>query len=263
MARSLAGGLIANGWPMRRIIFSDPDASQREAVKRRLAARSYVSNADVAARAHVLVLAVKPQVMRAVAGEIAPAVRRHRPLVISIAAGIRIADLERWFEAEIPIVRAMPNTPALVGAGAAGLCANARANRRLRAIAETILRSTGVTAWVENESDLDIVTALSGSGPAYFFLVMEALEQAAVQEGLKRDTARLLTLETAYGAAKMALEGAEEPALLRARVTSPGGTTERAVNILTQGGMTPLFERAIHGATERARELAEMFGRNA
>lgn len=263
MARSLAGGLIANGWPAGRIIFSDPDQSQRDAVKRRLGAKSHASNADVAERAQVLVLAVKPQVMRAVTSEIAPVVRRKRPLVISIAAGIRIADLEHWLEARVPIVRAMPNTPALVGAGASGLCANTLANRRMRATAETILRSTGVTAWVESERDLDVVTALSGSGPAYFLLVMEALEQAAVAEGLNRDTARLLTLETAYGAAKMALEGADEPSLLRTRVTSPGGTTERAVDILTQGGVTLLFAQAVHGATERARELAEMFGRNA
>ena len=263
MARSLAGGLIANGWPATRIIFSDPDVSQREAVKRRLGAKSYALNAEVSAQVQVLVLAVKPQVLHEIATEIAPVVRRSRPLVISIAAGIRIADLERWLGAKIPIVRAMPNTPALVGAGASGLFANALANRRMRATAETILRSTGVTAWVENERDLDVVTALSGSGPAYFLLVMEALEQAAVAEGLDRDTARLLTLETAYGSAKMALEGAEEPALLRARVTSPGGTTERAVGILTQGGVTALFAQAIRGATERAHELAEMFGRKA
>lgn len=263
MARALAGGLIANGWPAGRIVFSDPDKSQRDAVKKRLGARTFALNADVASLAKILVLAVKPQVMREISADIAAAVQRHRPMVISIAAGIRIADLERWLKATIPIVRAMPNTPALVGAGAAGLCANASANRRMRAVAETILRSTGVTAWVENERDLDVVTALSGSGPAYFLLVMEALERAAIEEGLDRETARLLTLETAYGSAKMALEGAEEPATLRARVTSPGGTTERAVGILTQGGVTSLFAQAIHGATERARELAEMFGRNA
>lgn len=263
MARSLAGGLIANGWPAARLILSDPDAVQRRTVEKRLHVETYANNADVASRAKVLVLAVKPQVMRAVAGDIASFVRRVRPLVISIVAGIRVADLERWFEVDVPIVRAMPNTPALVGAGAAGLYANALADSRQRGIAETILRSGGVTAWVENESQLDVVTALSGSGPAYFFLVMEALERAAINEGLAPATARLLTLETAYGAAKMALEGGEDPETLRIRVTSPGGTTERALNILAEGGCTDLFARAIHGASERARELAEMFGRNA
>lgn len=263
MARSLAGGLIDNGWPVHRIILSDPDPAQRQAVETRLKTKTYAGNADVAARAKILVLAVKPQTMRTVATEIAPFVRRLRPLVISIAAGIRVADLARWLDAKVPIVRTMPNTAALIGAGAAGLYANTLADQRHRATAETILRSTGVTAWLKQEAQLDIVTALSGSGPAYFFLMMEALERAGINEGLEPATARLLTLETAYGAAKMALEGVEEPAVLRARVTSPGGTTERALQILAQGGLAPLLEQAVRGATERARELAEMFGRNA
>jgi pyrroline-5-carboxylate reductase len=262
MARSLVGGLIANGWPTSRIILSDPEPSQRLAVEKRLKAKAYALNADVAARAKVLVLAVKPQAMRTIATEIAPIVRRAHPLVISIAAGIRIADLERWLDAKVPIVRAMPNTAALIGAGAAGLYGNGLVDQRQRAVAETILRSAGVTAWLGDESQLDIVTALSGSGPAYFFLVMEELERAAIEAGLEPSTARLLTLETAYGAAKMALEGAEEPAVLRARVTSPGGTTERALSILVQGGLAPLLHQAVRGATERARELADMFGRN-
>lgn len=262
MGRSLAGGLIANGWPARRVMVADPEPSQRQTMEKRLKVKTYATNTDIAARAKILVLAIKPQTMRTVATEIAPFVRRLRPLVISIAAGIRLADLERWLNAEVPIVRAMPNTAALIGAGATGLYANALTNQRQRAVAETILRSTGVTAWVEDEPKLDVVTALSGSGPAYFFLVMEALERAAIAEGLEPATARLLTLETAYGAAKMALEGAEEPAVLRARVTSPGGTTERALNILTQGGLASLLQQAVRGATERARELADMFGRN-
>lgn len=262
MARSLAGGLIANGWTARRIILSDPDPGQREAVAQRLRVQTYADNNEVAARAQVLVLAVKPQVMREVARGIGAEVRRRRPLVISIAAGIRTADLERWIGAPIPLVRAMPNTPALVGSGASGLYATATADSAMRATAESILRAVGVTVWLADEAQLDVVTALSGSGPAYFFLVMEALERAAVAEGLDPATSRLLTLETAFGAAKMALEGAEDPAVLRARVTSPGGTTERAVQVLEQGGLAALFQRAIHGATERARELADMFGQN-
>lgn len=262
MARSLVGGLIANGWPTSRVILSDPEPSQRQAVEKRLKVRTYALNTDVAARAKVLVLAVKPQTMRTVAVEIAPVVGRTRPLVISIAAGIRIADLERWLDAKVPIVRAMPNTAALIGAGAAGLYGNRLVDQRQRGVAETILRSAGVTAWLGDESQLDVVTALSGSGPAYFFLVMEELERAAIDAGLEPSAARLLTLETAYGAAKMALEGAEEPAVLRARVTSPGGTTERALSILVQGGLAPLLHQAVRGATERARELADMFGRN-
>lgn len=263
MARSLAGGLIANGWPARRIILSDPDATQRRAVAQRLGVKTYADNNHVAARAQVLVLAVKPQVMRDVASGIGAEVRRRRPLIISIAAGIRTADLQRWLGAEIPLVRAMPNTPALVGAGASGLYATAAANPALRAAAESILRAVGVAVWLEDEAQMDIVTALSGSGPAYFFLVMEALERAAVGLGLAAQTSRLLTLETAYGAAKMALEGSEEPAVLRARVTSPGGTTARALQALEQGGLVPLFQRAVRGAAERARELTDMLGKGA
>jgi pyrroline-5-carboxylate reductase len=261
MARSLAGGLMANGWPASRIIMSDPDPAQRKTVEERLKVKSYVGNEEVATRAQILVLAVKPQSMQSVATGIAASVQETRPLIISIAAGIRVADLTRWLKGEIPVVRAMPNTPALVGSGATGLYANALVNERMRAAAESILRSVGVTVWLADEARLDVVTALSGSGPAYFFLVMEALERAAIAEGLDPATARLLTLETAYGAAKMALEGAEEPAKLRVRVTSPGGTTERAVKVLEEGGLTPLFQQAVRGATERARELADIFGK--
>ncbi len=263
MARSLAGGLIANGWPAARIVLSDPDPSQRKTVEERLKVKTYARNADVVERAQILVLAVKPQAMRAVAAEIAPIVRQTRPLVISIAAGIRVSDLERWLSATVPLVRAMPNTAALVGSGASGLYANPLVNERMRAVAESILRAVGVTAWLKDELLLDVVTALSGSGPAYFFLVMEALERAAVAEGLDPATARLLTLETALGAAKLAIEGGEEPAVLRTRVASPGGTTERALKILVDGGLIPLFHRAVRGATERARELADMFGKGA
>ncbi len=260
MARSLAGGLIANGWPATRIVLSDPDPSQRKTVEEHLKVKTYASNADVVEQAQILVLAVKPQTMRVVAIEIAPIVQTTRPLIISIAAGIRVDNLQRWLNVAIPLVRAMPNTAALVGSGASGLYANPLVNERMRAVAESILRTVGVVVWLKDESLLDVVTALSGSGPAYFFLVMEALEHAATAEGLDAATARLLTLETALGAAKLAIESGEKPATLRARVASPGGTTERALKILEDGGLMPLFHRAVRGATERARELADMFG---
>jgi len=261
MARSLAAGLIANGWPAGRILLSDPDPAQRRAVEERLRAQVHADNGAVAARADVLVLAVKPQVMRDVASGIGAEVRRRRPLVLSIAAGIRTADLARWLGDDVPLVRAMPNTPALVGAGAAALYATAAVDARMRATAESVLRAVGTAVWVEEEAQMDAVTALSGSGPAYFFLLMEALERTGAALGLDAATARLLTLETAYGAAKMALEGGEEPGVLRARVTSPGGTTERALAVLEQGRFAPLVADAVAAATERARELADMFGR--
>lgn len=260
MARSLAAGLLKNGWPRGRLLMADPDAAQRATIERALKLRPDADNNAVAARADILVLAVKPQVLRDVAQALAPTVQRKKPLVISIAAGVRLGDVERWLGGNLALVRAMPNTAALIGSGATGLYANTTTDSAMRAQAESILRAVGVTAWVPDEDQLDIVTALSGSGPAYFFLIMEALEQAAIDQGLAPAHARLLTLETAYGAAKMALEGAEEPASLRARVTSPGGTTERAIEALQRGDIAGLLANALRAASERARELAQMLG---
>lgn len=262
MARSLAGGLLKNGWARNRLALSDPDATQRQALERLLKLKTYAVNDDLAGRADILVLAVKPQILQTVARALAPKVQRKRPLVISIAAGIRLDDLQNWLGGGLPIVRAMPNTAALIGSGASGLYANELVTGSMRERAESILRAVGVAVWVPHEDQIDVVTALSGSGPAYFFLVMEALENAAIAEGLDRATARLLTLETAVGAAKMALEGAEEPASLRARVTSPGGTTERAIHVLEHDGIRTLFLQAIRAAVARARELGKFFGEN-
>jgi len=262
MARSLAGGLLRNGWSRERLILSDPQVMQREAVQQALGVSVYADNLDVAQRADILVLAVKPQALSDVAHGLTAVAQRRRPLVISIVAGVRGGDLERWLGGELAIVRAMPNTPALIGSGASGLYANARVTTAQRGQAESILRAVGVAVWVDDESLIDVVTALSGSGPAYFFLVMEALEQAAIAAGLDPTQARLLTLETAVGAAKMALEGAEEPALLRKHVTSPGGTTEAAIKVMEQNGLRTIFNDAVAAATRRARELGDMFGKN-
>ncbi len=262
MARSLAGGLLTNGWARDRLAFSDPDRQQREAIQAALGVRVHERNADCAARAQVLVLAVKPQILKAVAQELAAVVQANKPLVISIAAGIPTEALQRWLGGELAVVRVMPNTPALVGSGAAGLYANALVSPEQRDLAEALLRAVGVTVWLEREELLDAVTAVSGSGPAYFFLFMEALEEAAVRAGLDRATARLLTLETAFGAAKMALEGGEEPAQLRARVTSPGGTTEQAVKVMEHAQLRAIVDRAVQAARARSQELARLLGKD-
>jgi len=262
MARSLAGGLLHNGFMRQHLLLADPDANQRRGAQEALDLEVLADNRELAARSDVLVLAVKPQVLKDVAAAIAETVQKRKPLVVSVAAGIRIADLEHWLSGQLPIVRVMPNTAALIGSGASGLFANARVTDAQRDEAESILRAVGVTVWVRDEALIDVVTAVSGSGPAYFFLVMEALEKAAIRHGLDTQTARLLTLETAYGAAKMALEGHEEPSELRRRVTSPGGTTERAVQALEQGQIGKLFDDAVAAAIQRARELAVMFGKN-
>jgi len=260
MARGLAGGLIKNGWDPARLCLADPDAAKRDALEQGLGVKCFAANTEVVVRAEVLVLAVKPQNMKAVVHEIAAAVRGGKPLMISIAAGIREGAIQRWLGGGIPIVRVMPNTPALVGSGASGLFANPLVSDAQRDQAESILRAVGVTAWLEDEAQLDVVTALSGSGPAYFLLVMEGLEQAATANGLDAQTARLLTLGTAFGAAKLALESQEDPARLRERVTSPGGTTEKALAVLEQGDIRGLLRDALEAAAQRSRELADMLG---
>ena len=262
MARSLAGGLLNNGWPRERLVFSDPDPQQRQAIETALGVRTFASNRDCAGHAQVLVLAVKPQVLKAVAHDLAATVQAHKPLVISIAAGVRTEAIERWLGGGLALVRAMPNTPALVGSGASGLYANPRVSPEQRDHAEALLRAVGVTVWLDREDLLDAVTAVSGSGPAYFFLFIEALEAAGIRAGLDAATARLLAIETAYGAAKMALESGEEPAQLRKRVTSPGGTTERAIAVMEQAQLRDIIERAVLAARTRSEELARLLGKD-
>lgn len=262
MARSLAGGLLADNYDRKAIILSDPDPERRSELAAALGLSVLEDNKQVAQKADILVFAVKPQVMRAVAEGLRTTVQRRRPLIVSIAAGIRSADLERWLGGNLAVVRVMPNTPALVGAGAAGLYANARVTQAQRDQAEGILRAVGITVWIADESLMDAVTAVSGSGPAYFLLAIEALEHAAVKCGLEPGAARLLAVQTAFGAAKMALESNEDPGLLRGRVTSPGGTTERALRVFHDGDFVGLFDRAVKAALERGRELAEQLGKD-
>ncbi len=260
MAGSLIGGLIADHVDPGRIWVSEPDGGRLRQLADTFGVNTTGNNAELVAAVDTVVLAVKPQSMKEVCAALADAVQTKRPLLISVAAGIRIDAIQRWLGANPAIVRAMPNTPALVQCGATALCASPQVNNAQRETAEGIMRAVGLALWLEQEEQMDAVTALSGSGPAYFFLVMEAMEKAGLALGLTRDTARLLTLQTAFGAAKVALESREEMALLRQRVTSPGGTTERAVGILQQGGLETLFAQALTGARDRSRELAELLG---
>ena len=261
MARSLIGGLITGGHHADCIRVADPDAGQREFLRSHFGVQTGADNLELAAKAKVIVLAVKPQILQTVAQQLAPLIQSSQPLLISIAAGVREPDVRRWLGGgPLAVVRAMPNTPALVGSAASALFANEFVSEHQRQQAESLLRAVGVTVWVKDEALLDAVTALSGSGPAYFFLLMEALEQVGIRLGLNADTARLLTLQTAFGAAKMALESAESPATLRTRVTSPGGTTERALAVLQEGGLEPLVAQALEAACQRARELGDLLG---
>lgn len=261
MAGALIGGLLADGVPAQQLIATDPSAEKCAALSAATGIRTLQDNRAAAAMADTLVLAVKPQVLRDVATELAPVVGEQQPLVISIAAGIRCDSLAAWLGGgDIALVRTMPNTPALVQAGASVLFATPAVSELQRERAESLMRAVGITQWIDDEALMDAVTALSGSGPAYFFLVMEALEDAARQLGLPQETARLLTLQTAFGAARMALESSEPPGALRTRVTSPGGTTERALATLEDGGIRDLFQRALKAARDRSVELSKDLG---
>ena len=261
MALSLIGGLVADGYDAKKIIASDKNPDQLASLSARFGTRSAADNKQAAEGADVVVFAVKPQILESVARELSALIEARRPLVISIAAGIREKSLATWLGGDVPLVRTMPNTPAMIQAGATVLHANNQVTREQRDLAETILRAVGLTCWVDDESLLDVVTALSGSGPAYFFLVMEAMEQAGLELGLPADSARLLTLQTALGASRMAMESNEGPAVLRQKVTSPGGTTERALEIFEEGGLKAIFKNAITAAKERSEELSQILGK--
>ncbi len=257
MARSLIAGIAQDNKALK-IRVADPDQNQLDAIRRHWPeVVTATDNLAVLDGADVVVLAVKPQVMAEVLAPMRALAQQQRPVFVSVAAGIREASLNGWLGGGLPVVRCMPNTPALVQAGATGLFANEHVLPAQRSLAESILRSVGITLWFEDESALDAVTAVSGSGPAYFFLVMEAMQAAAEALGLKAEDAHLLVVQTALGAAKLALESDDAPAELRRKVTSKGGTTEAALNQLNAGDLTGLFAKALQAAATRSRELAQ------
>ncbi|ADJ29779.1 pyrroline-5-carboxylate reductase [Nitrosococcus watsonii] len=260
MAASLIGGLVADGRDAQAIWVADPDRRKLDALHERFGVNTAPDNIQVAQDAAIIVLAVKPQQLRSVVTQLKNVATLSQPLWLTIAAGIGTPDVEAWLGGPAPIVRAMPNTPALVQAGATALFANPHTSPNQRQTAESVLRAVGLTLWLNDENLMEVVTALSGGGPAYFFLVMEAMEKAAIDLGLESNTARLLTLETAFGAAKMALKSEEGCASLRQRVTSPGGTTERAIAALEEANIRKAFARALQAARDRARELAQELG---
>ena len=256
MARSLIGGLIARGIAAGSIRVAEPVAELRDALRRDYNVGVFGDAAEAAAGAGTWLLAVKPQVMRGICESLAPLAKSASPLVISIAAGITAAQLERWLGSGSRVVRAMPNTPTLLGAGVTGVFANAHVDADGRARAQRLLSSGGALVWIDDEAMMDAVTAVSGSGPAYVFLLAEAMEQAARAEGLPADAARTLVLQTVLGAARMLAEASEAPDALRRRVTSPGGTTQAAIGTFESGGFRDLVALAIRNATERGRQLS-------
>jgi pyrroline-5-carboxylate reductase len=261
MARAIIGGLLAKAAAKAdEILVVEPDSSARLRLLAEYGVKAIEApNADLA-HAHAVILAVKPQNMREAVGQLAAVV--GDALFITIAAGIRIADLSRWLGGRTRIVRCMPNTPALVHAGITGLHAPAGLSEQDRATAERLLGAVGATLWFEKEEDLDVVVAVSGSGPAYVFYAIEALEEAARELGLPQGASRSLALWTFVGATKLAIERGEDPATLRAQVTSKGGTTEAAVAVLDETGVRQGFIEAVRAARDRSIEMGDALGKD-
>ncbi|MEI6269038.1 MAG: pyrroline-5-carboxylate reductase [Methylococcaceae bacterium] len=257
MASSLLSGLIASGHSPQHLWVSDINPETLKTLAKNLNVNTSASNDELINAVDVVVLAVKPQTLSSVAKSAAPLIQQKKSLVVSIAAGISQHSLSQWLGADTAIVRCMPNTPALVLTGATALHANEQVTPEQRNLAENIMRAVGIALWVNEENELDAVTAVSGSGPAYYFLLMEAMEKAALELGLNEVTARLLVQQTALGAAKIGLESSESPEQLRKRVTSPGGTTQKALETFEQGGFTELVSKALHAARDRSIEMSK------
>lgn len=260
MASSIIGGLLESGHPGDHISAADPFPASLERLRDIAPIAIHSDNTAAVQGADIVILAVKPQVMATATASIAAAVRQQGSLVISIAAGVTINSMQARLGPTAAIVRCMPNTPALLGCGASGLFANHNVSDRQREFAQNVLSAVGITRWVNSEAELDAITALSGSGPAYFFLLTEAMVDAGVALGLDRDTATALAMQTSLGAARMALESDVDLVELRRRVTSPGGTTERAIHSFEQDRLRDVVSRAMRAAADRAVEMSMEMG---
>jgi len=260
MATSIIGGLIKQGESKPDMIHvSDPNADQVQQLSEQFGIHGHSDNQQAIASADVVIMAVKPQVMKAVLAPLKDTLSQRQPMLLSIAAGISLTSLQSWSGCEA-IVRCMPNTPSLLGLGASGLFATDKVSIDQRNIADALLRAVGISVWVQNEAELDAVTAVSGSGPAYYFLLMEAMIDAGKKLGLSEETATQLTQQTALGAGKMAMEADVSAAELRRRVTSPGGTTERAIQTFEAAHLRDIVEAALTAASDRAAELSKQLG---
>lgn len=260
MASSIIGGLIKQGWSAKNIKVAEPSLDQRQHLEKKFGIQTFKQGIDALEAADVVMLAVKPQVMKAVLEPMHSALSQSQPLLISIAAGINLNSLSHWSGCHA-IVRCMPNTPALLNLGATGLVANAHTSQAQQEQAQQLLQAIGSTHWVNTEAEIDAVTAVSGSGPAYFFLLMEAMISAGQQLGLDKQTAAALTVQTAIGASQMALEAEEDIAELRRNVTSPGGTTEQAILTFQREGFHEIVFDALEAARNQAEQLSQQFGK--
>ncbi|RRJ82707.1 pyrroline-5-carboxylate reductase [Aestuariirhabdus litorea] len=256
MSQAIFGGLIQQGYDAARIWGSTRTPEKLEQLKARYGIQTSTDNTELVRQADVVILGVKPQGMQALLKELSETLQQRRPLIISVAAGITVEALDRWSGGGLPIIRSMPNTPSLVGTGACGLFANAVVTAEQREIASSLFAAVGILSWVDREALIDAVIAVSGSGPAYYFMMMEAMIAAGEKLGLSRESATELTLQTALGAARMAQESDVDAGELKRRVMSPGGTTEQAIRTFEQGGLPQLVESAMGRCHARAAEMA-------
>ena len=263
MATALIGGMLARGAAAAefRVVEPSPDARRRLGDQYAGVRLFDECTAEAVAGTDLVVLAVKPQQMRAAAKGLAPHLPRNPgPVVLSIAAGIRLADLRRWLDGYARLVRAMPNTPALIGKGISGAYAVRSVDEDGRSLVSSVLAAAGEQIWLDDEATLDVVTAVSGSGPAYVFYFLEALDAAATELGIAPADARRLALSTFAGAIALAQASPAEPATLRAQVTSKGGTTERAIATMEAAGVKASIVEGVKAAARRAEEMGDAFG---
>lgn len=258
MGACLLGGLLTNNYPPEHLWISNPTLEKLHALQKKWASPFYVTTQNIEAirTADIIILAVKPLVMPSVLEESATIIQERQPLVISTAAGVQNQIIQHYLGSKTAIIRAMPNTPAMVGLGATALYPNKQVSPAQKERAESIFQSVGTTLWIENEKWMDAITAVSGCGPAYYFLVNEAIQEAGEKLGLPTEIARLLTLQTAYGATHMALFSDQTCKELRQQVTSKGGTTEQAIRVLEESNIRDIFATALSAARQRADELA-------
>ncbi|MTI14966.1 pyrroline-5-carboxylate reductase [Sansalvadorimonas verongulae] len=262
MAGSIIGGLVKNGWPATNIIASEPSPEKIQQLSEELGIQTTSDNDHAVLNADIVILAVKPQIMQVVVEPLAASFQKSRPLLVSVAAGIPEASLNEWAGGDMPVVRCMPNTPALMQLGVSGLYANSQVTDEQKALTEKVMNAVGITLWVDTEEGIDDVIAVAGSAPAYFFLLMESIIEAGEKMGVDKETATRMVTQTALGAAAMAKESDVDVAELRRRVTSPGGTTEQAILTFEKGGMRTLVDDAMSACKKRAKMMAEEYSAN-
>ena len=256
MARCLIGGLLKSGVASHDIRVADPKPDIRQALSRDFGITTFADNVDAIVDATLIILAVKPQTLPTIGERLGALLKSTHPLLLSVAAGVRLDQLRHWF-GQLPIVRCMSNTPAALGAAATALCANVQVTPAQRVLAQRIFDAVGLSLWVEEETLMDTVTALSGSGPAYFFTLAGALEDAATAQGLPRETARTLINQTCLGAGRMLTENHQSSKQLRHQVTSPGGATQAALKSFATHQFSHITALALAAATQRSGELAD------